>query len=188
MPVPIKVLSIQQPFADFVFHIGKWCENRSWRTNYRGLLYIHASKLNGCEVAEWRAKGLNLREYVPMATGAIIGRVDLVDCVPFHELLRFAPKAVRDRQTLWFGNVSTRAKIPPHLESIAALLRQAEPDTWQHVAFDPEGYAWILTDPELLAEPVPAKGRLNVWEHPWDPRLEAFQQELRAKRNGGRQQ
>lgn len=39
----IRVLSVQQPAADSIFWFGKWCENRSWQTKYRGELFIHAS-------------------------------------------------------------------------------------------------------------------------------------------------
>lgn len=170
----VKVLSIQQPFADFVFHIGKWCENRTWRTNYRGPLYVHASKVCAAEVSEWRDRGIDLRKHIEMRTGAIIGRVELMDCVPFRDLLRFAPKAIRDKQALWFGKVSTRTKIPEHLERVATFLREVDGQTWQHVNFDPEGYAWILAEPALLREPVPTGGKLNVWEHAWDPRFDAF--------------
>ena len=38
-----RVLSIQPPWAWAIFHAGKDVENRSWSTNHRGPLLIHAS-------------------------------------------------------------------------------------------------------------------------------------------------
>lgn len=38
----IKALTIRQPWAHAIFHLGKDVENRSWRTRYRGPLLIHA--------------------------------------------------------------------------------------------------------------------------------------------------
>ena len=40
----MKVLSIKEPFASLVTYNIKNIETRSWKTNYRGELYIHASK------------------------------------------------------------------------------------------------------------------------------------------------
>lgn len=64
--IPIKAISIRQPWAWAIVHGGKDVENRSWQTNYRGPVAIHA------------AKGMSKGEYTDAAefiTGAI-GRVD----------------------------------------------------------------------------------------------------------------
>ena len=39
----MKVLSITEPFATLIYEKKKFIETRSWNTNYRGELYIHAS-------------------------------------------------------------------------------------------------------------------------------------------------
>ena len=39
----MKVLSIKEPFATLVKDGVKRYETRSWKTNYRGEIYIHAS-------------------------------------------------------------------------------------------------------------------------------------------------
>ncbi len=38
-----KVLSVKNPYAYLIIHGGKDVENRTWQTDYRGRLYIHAS-------------------------------------------------------------------------------------------------------------------------------------------------
>jgi len=40
---PWRALSIRQPWAYAILHLGKDIENRPWRTNFRGPLLIHAS-------------------------------------------------------------------------------------------------------------------------------------------------
>jgi hypothetical protein len=39
----LKTLSIQQPYASLVAYGVKKIENRTWQTNYRGKVLIHAS-------------------------------------------------------------------------------------------------------------------------------------------------
>jgi hypothetical protein len=42
----VNVLSVKAPYAQFLCYGVKDVENRSWKTDYRGPLYIHAS--HGC--------------------------------------------------------------------------------------------------------------------------------------------
>lgn len=39
----MKALSIKQPWASLIAHGIKDIENRTWRTHFRGKIYIHAS-------------------------------------------------------------------------------------------------------------------------------------------------
>ena len=39
----MRVLTLKEPFASLIGEKIKTIETRSWRTNYRGELYIHAS-------------------------------------------------------------------------------------------------------------------------------------------------
>lgn len=41
----MKVLTIREPFATLIKDKVKIYETRSWKTNYRGEIYIHASKI-----------------------------------------------------------------------------------------------------------------------------------------------
>lgn len=91
----MKALTIKQPWASLIVHGIKDIENRTWRTDYRGPLLIHASKtiyggnLKGFlnkEQLEAVGEGYDevVREQLTHV-GAIIGRVDIVDCVVDHE-------------------------------------------------------------------------------------------------------
>lgn len=69
---PQVALSIRQPFSHHILHGDKDVENRDWRTHFRGLLLIHAGlKVEDKEFCE--------KHKCP--TGAIVGMVEVVDCV-----------------------------------------------------------------------------------------------------------
>lgn len=41
----MKVITIKEPFASLIANNIKHIETRSWKTNYRGKIYIHSSKV-----------------------------------------------------------------------------------------------------------------------------------------------
>ncbi|MCK5606447.1 ASCH domain-containing protein [Candidatus Pacearchaeota archaeon] len=76
----MKVLSIKQPWAALIVHGIKDIENRTWRTNHRGITLIHASKkFNQIIVDKYVQKYPEIAETVKI-TGAIIGAVDIIAC------------------------------------------------------------------------------------------------------------
>ena len=78
----MKVLSIKEPFATLIKDGVKIYETRSWKTNYRGEIYIHASKsLSKSENVETANKYLK-SEINP---GYILCRCELVDCIPMTD-------------------------------------------------------------------------------------------------------
>lgn len=93
----MKALSVKQPWTSLIFY-GKDIENRTWATKYRGELLIHASAKSAGIPSEllteeqWDFLGLenlfNLEQCELMAgryiTSAIIGKVDIIDCVINH--------------------------------------------------------------------------------------------------------
>jgi hypothetical protein len=77
----MKVLSLRQPWAWLVFH-GKDIENRSWPTRHRGPVLIHASMNYDKEGKKWVVRNFpKIRIPIHLPRGAILGRVELADCV-----------------------------------------------------------------------------------------------------------
>lgn len=74
----MKALSIQQPWAWAIIHAGKDVENRTWPTQFRGRVLIHAGKKLDCDGEELLV-ALGLQP--DMWFGGVIGAVDIVDCV-----------------------------------------------------------------------------------------------------------
>lgn len=80
----IRALSVHQPWAHAIMHLGKNVENRTWGTEWRGWLVIHASKAIKSYDREarldWKGLyGVELPEADKMTFGAILGAVKLVD-------------------------------------------------------------------------------------------------------------
>jgi hypothetical protein len=78
-----KVLSIKQPWAWLIVNGHKDVENRSWKTNYRGSLLIHAGKTSD-RFADYNdiqtGTGIIIPSKLPV--GCVIGSVSLIDCHP----------------------------------------------------------------------------------------------------------
>jgi hypothetical protein len=75
----MKALTIRQPHANRIFYQCKDIENRTWCRNISGLVAIHA----GAQLESDDLKPKDSR--VQMVLGAIIGVVDVVDCVEEHK-------------------------------------------------------------------------------------------------------
>lgn len=90
----MRALSIRQPWAWAILHAGKDIENRDWRTRVRGRVLIHASATK--RSAEFEAfyatrRAISVRQpnllgwthidRDSLAYGALIGSVEIVDCV-----------------------------------------------------------------------------------------------------------
>lgn len=79
----MKALSVRQPWAWAIVAGHKRIENRSWPTHHRGPLAIHASKTLGEYVPHWRLpNGAAIPPGDELALGAILGTVEVADCVP----------------------------------------------------------------------------------------------------------
>jgi len=76
----MKTLTIKQPWASLIVDGYKKYEFRSWKTNYRGKILIHAGLSLEKDMME-RFKDYNL----DCTLGAIIGEAELVDCILVDE-------------------------------------------------------------------------------------------------------
>lgn len=79
----MKVITIKQPWATLIAKGYKEYEFRTWKTNYRGEILIHAGKGIDKEAIN-RFKYLNL-EY---PVGQIIAKATIIDCVKVDDKLR----------------------------------------------------------------------------------------------------
>ena len=84
----IICLSVRQPWAWLILNGHKDIENRSWPTPLRTTIAIHASKTNpkkeyesAQQLISDRDLGITLPPIETLETGAIVGLVDIVDCV-----------------------------------------------------------------------------------------------------------
>lgn len=92
----MKVLTVWQPWASLTIETEivsqiKNIENRNWYTNYRGPLVIHAGKKYDKAGELWVRNKFGFEKTVKWFStiefhlGAVIGIVDLIDCVKKSE-------------------------------------------------------------------------------------------------------
>lgn len=147
-PLPdgcIRVLSVRQPFADELVHGTKPIEFRTWSTNYRGRLYIHASRWDrGIE----RSPGDGV-------IGAIVGSVNVVAVFNEQDLAEVLDLAGK-RQTV----LSDEHK---------AILQWHQNRTDKELTPIATDHFWLVDGPQVLATPIPTGGKLNLWTFPATP-------------------
>lgn len=129
----IRGLSLTQPWAQLVVLGQKKYETRSWKTNYRGLIAIHASKEfpDSARMLLHENPFSGVLHCLPgdLPLGAIVGTVDLVDC----QVMTGDEYIQMTRKEIAFGDWSEGR------------------------------YAWKLENPKLLPEPIPYKGAHRLW-------------------------
>ena len=68
-------------YAELIKNGTKEIETRSWKTNYRGRIYIHASSTKIPKTSKENAELMKLAANAEMDYGKIICSADLVDCI-----------------------------------------------------------------------------------------------------------
>lgn len=149
----MKALTLTQPWASLVAIGAKRIETRSWRTDYRGPLAIHAAKapdLTGVVVQTpfyqtLKAAGL---DPIFLPYGAVLATAELVSVrqiEPVHSI------------TGWKWDT-------PDGRTIDFPLNRPESDFGD---YRDGRYAWLLYNVMRLPAPIPARGALGLWD--WSP-------------------
>lgn len=158
----MKALTLTQPWASLVALGEKRYETRSWSTEYRGPLAIHAAKgvasIGGekafralCE--DWdevagdfgpfgQALFVAGRYAVPshLPRGQVVAIANLIDCVPMDKFMRPA-----DGPAGWLGVEPGRFEM--HFGD-----------------YSPGRFAWVLDNVQRMVFPQEAKGYQQLWD------------------------
>ncbi len=112
----MKVITIKQPWATLIAKGYKEYEFRTWKTNYRGEIYIHAGKGIDKKAME-RFKYLNL-EY---PIGKIIAKAIITDCVAVDD--EFALKYYKKDPIVYksLQTIETRERYGFKLENVEEI-------------------------------------------------------------------
>ena len=81
----MKALSLTQPYAELVKLGIKMIETRSWKTDYRGVLYIHASLTRIPKASRDNTALMQLVSGRNLDFGKILCACELTDCVRMTE-------------------------------------------------------------------------------------------------------
>lgn len=100
----MKVISIIEPWASLIKEGIKEIETRSWKTNYRGKIYIHASLKKVSKKDERINNLVSLLEDKDFKYGHIIAEAELVDCIYMDE--QFLKEIKKNNQEYICGEYS----------------------------------------------------------------------------------
>jgi len=154
----VKALSLSQPWASLITCGAKRIETRSWGTDYRGPLAIHAAKGFSGYAREfcyarmvgkalgWPESGSDLKSRIKaLPIGAVIATTRLVDCLPMEAYVC----------------------LPGVFDQYPDLDTPAERAFGNFDVFDSSNgrrrWAWILEDVRPML-PEPATGERGLWE------------------------
>ncbi len=136
----MKVITLWQPWASLIVEGKKHIETRSWKTDYRGLIGIHAAKipyipygLNYNAILKAQHQEL-LDKYRDLPRGEIIGYARLTHCIQITE-------------------------------GFASVVKRDNPSEYAFGDYTPGRYAWLLEDIIKLPESILAKGKQRLWNH-----------------------
>lgn len=148
----MKTISIKQPWAWLVAMGIKNIENRTWKCPKKYIgerILIHASGKwddNHREMSrlfttdQWKSlsdKNQSLMVGGILPTSSIIGSVQIIDCVIKHN-------------SIWAQQWITKS--------------------WHNGVrggkYDVQLYNWVLANPIIFPEQIPAKGKLSLWDYP----------------------
>ena len=113
----MKVLSLMEPWATLIKEGKKYIETRSWKTSYRGELFIHASCKKIKKSDKHIVELLNLIPNIPMEYGKILCKCELVDCICMDQ--EFLNKIQKNKQEYICGEYK--------LGRYAWILKNIEP-------------------------------------------------------------
>lgn len=148
----MKAISIKQPWASLIVHGIKDIENRSWPCpkKYIGQrVLIHASKTKAKSLffsltdEQINVVHEHFKGEIPLLIepkGSIIGSVQIVDCVINHP-------------SIW-------------AEKTEDYTVGMNPRLYEDITGRKVIYNWVLANPILFKEPIPAKGKLSFWDCP----------------------
>lgn len=141
----MKAITVWQPWAQLLAEGKKHDETRSWATNYRGPILIHAAKnpkdffidiYPDEEVwPHFAEAGLNkARIFKELPRGAIIGMAQLVDCKLIDE-------------------------------EYHRFIKDLCPAEFAFGDFTIGRYAWRMEKPVLFKNPIPVSGKQGLWNY-----------------------
>jgi hypothetical protein len=174
---PLKALTLRQPYPFLVLRGDKQIETRSQPMHYRGTLYLHAAAttalwrtgrtaIGDYEIERDRAgllvRGDRLTWPYRLPLGAIVGTVDVVDCLPILEATdELTAEGPRPCVVRWGDSLTLYRDRSGEGEDIDGQFPYGD--------YTPGRHALLLANPRRLPVPVPCRGsQARPWTVPDD--------------------
>lgn len=158
----MKVISLLQPWATLVVIGAKKIETRSWNTKYTGTILIHASKRWDWELSDIVTK---------------IGAQQILRDAGYHAL---SPVNGKAKTNLPLGHIIGKVEIlgTESSDLITSLvpgqkMRHSDSNTTFELTeqeknfgdYSSGRYGWFLSNPKKFIHPIPAVGKLSLWDY-----------------------
>ena len=145
----MKALSIRQPYANQILYTGKDIENRSWKTELRGFVALHAAG----QIAEGFTSDLKdiSRRLLGSRREPLLSTTE--DAIKASIYL---PKG--------YKNTVTLSAIVGVVEIVDCVEEHASPHFYR--SFGDTNFGFVLRNPIPLEKPISVKGRLGFWTVP----------------------
>lgn len=189
----MKALTLHQPWATLIALRVKTIETRSWRAPESLIgqrIAIHAGRrvayleeggeawerfdLDTYVATKYPARNISAE---PLPLGCVVATARLDECLPVFD--RFGSFAT-DENPLWawaqdhgwvisnlrnrhLGSPFLQVNTPPVVGQRTGWCQSIIDDQLPYGDFAPGRWAWMLTDIEPLAKPIPAKGKQGLW-------------------------
>lgn len=124
----MKALSITEPYASLIMEGHKRIETRSWKTNYRGKILIHASATRIPK--EWHHLLPLVRKVRP---GYVICTADLVNCIEMtDDFIEMVKLLDYDEYSVGFYSTGRYAWILDNVQPIPPLKAKGHLGLWNY--------------------------------------------------------
>ena len=115
----MKVLSLTETYVTLIKNGVKTIETRSWKTNYRGKLYIHASSTKIPKEYRDNLELMSLVDTYNLNYGNIICSCELLDCIEMTD--EFVDKIKNTRKNEYITGVYSKGRYAWILDNIEIL-------------------------------------------------------------------
>jgi hypothetical protein len=174
----MKAITLYQPWATLVAMGKKRIETRSWSTNYRGPLAIHAGKnrmyITGAHsiIGQEPFRSALLDDqygyptYPDFSLGRVVATCELVGCL-YIPPARARYISSRSNEIYRFECYINEQKEPGK-DDLVIDIPPGEPEK-SFGDYSPSRYAWILTNiRDISGRCIHARGGLGMWDLPAD--------------------
>lgn len=142
----MRALSLWQPWASLIAFGAKRWETRSWGTDYRGPLLVHAALRKSPEIADPRfveeaLQVLGHADFDALPRGRVVAVCELTGCYQITNVNEWTD----------YLNMTYRGNLP-------GGYRELKFGDWS-----PERYVWKLEHVRRLHAPFPLVGHQGLW-------------------------